>query len=230
MKTLANRVPLGFSALVLLAACGGEPAPVVPAGGTDAPAATPAPKSEASDAPPPAPAAAPSGAASAGAEAPPKPSSGRPAVMMADNTEVSGTFGTTPGAKLEVGDKDKATLKIPEGALHSGTVVTFKVDPKGKSNGAPIGRIYHVTPVIPPSGTPSSITSDGPPFEVQMPAGSKKSLNLAVGVIEEDDKGHEKLTWTVYASKRVDDGAKIAYFELPVLNDAYIHVTSKAAK
>ena len=227
MKTLATRAPLGLCALVLLAACGGEPAPVVPPAPTDAPTAMPPPTTSATaEATPPAPTAAPSGAA----DMPPvpKPSSGRPAVLMSDSAELSGTFGSSPGAKLELGDKDKMTLKIPENALAKGTVITFKIDAKGKANGAPIGKILHLTAFVPPGTEPATVTSEGPPFELQMPAGSKKDANLAVGTISTDDKGREKITWKVIAPKRIEDAAGIAYFELPVLTESFIHVTTKA--
>jgi hypothetical protein len=71
------------------------------------------------------------------------------------------------------------------------------------------------------------VTSDGPPFELQMPAGSKKDANLAVGTLEIDDKDREKLTWKVYAPKRIDDAIGIAYFDLPALGDAFLHITVK---
>ncbi len=229
MKMLATRAPAFLSALVLLAACGGEPAPVAPPAPTDAPAATPAPTTSASaEATPPSASAAPSGSAATDMPAAPKPSSGRPAVLMSDSAELTGTFGSSPGAKLELGDKDKATLKIPENALAKGTVITFKIDAKGKANGAPIGKILHLIPVVPPAQEPATITSEGPPFELQMPAGSKKDANLAVGAISVDDKGREKITWKVYAPKRIDDVAGIAYFELPTITESFIHVTTKA--
>jgi hypothetical protein len=230
MKTLATRAPLGLCALVLLAACGGEPAPVVPPAPTDAPTAMPAPTPSATAAAtPPAPTAAPSGSAAADMPPAPKPSSGRPAVLMSDSAELSGTFGSSPGAKLELGDKDKMTLKIPENALSKGTVITFKIDAKGKANGAPLGKILHLAVFVPPGTEPATVTSDGPPFELQMPAGNKKDANLAVGTITMDDKGREKITWKVYAPKRIDDAAGIAYFDLPTLAESFIHVTTKAA-
>ena len=158
----------------------------------------------------------------------PKPSSGRPAVMMSDSAELSGTFGSSPGAKLELGDKDKMTLKIPENALGKGTIITFKIDAKGKANGAPLGKILHLTVFVPPTTEPATVTTEGPPFELQMPAGNKKDANLAIGAITVDDKGREKITWKVYSPKRIDDAAGIAYFELPTLTESFIHVTTKA--
>lgn len=111
MKTFATRVPVGLCALVLLAACGGEPAPVVPPAPTEAPVVAPAPTATATveATPPPAP----SGSAAVDMPAAPKGSSGRPAVLMSDSTELSGTFGSSPAAKLELGDSEKQTLKSP---------------------------------------------------------------------------------------------------------------------
>jgi hypothetical protein len=231
MKTLATRVPVGFCALVLLAACGGEPAPVAPPAPTEAPAVTPpAPTASATaEATPPAPSAKPSAGAATDMPAPAKQSSGRPTVLMEDSKELTGTFGSSPGAKLELGDKDKITLKIPEFALSTrGTIITVKIDAKGKANGAPIGKILHVSTFAPQATAPEAVTSEGPPFELQMPAGNKKDANLAVGTITVDDKGNEKIAWKVYAPKRIDDVAGIAYFELPTLSESFIHVTTKA--
>lgn len=229
MKTLVTRVPVGLCALVLLAACGGEPAPVVPPAPTEAPVVAPAPTTTATaEATPPAPSAAPSGTASVDMPVAPKASSGRPAVLMSDAAELSGTFGSSPGAKLELGDKDKMTLKIPENALAKGTVITFKIDAKGKANGAPLGKILHLMVFVPPGTEPATVTTEGPPFELQMPAGNKKDANLAVGAFTLDEKGREKITWKVYSPKRIDDAVGIAYFELPVLTESFIHVTTKA--
>lgn len=229
MKTLATRAPIGLCALVLLAACGSEPAPVVPPAPTEAPVVAPAPTTTASaEATRPAPTATPSGTAATDMPVAPKGSSGRPAVLMSDAAELSGTFGSSPGAKLELGDKDKVTLRIPENALGKGTVITFKIDAKGKANGAPIGKILHIQVIVPPSTEPTTVTSEGPAFELQMPAGSKKDANLAVGTLTVDDKGKEKITWKVYSPKRIDDAIGIAYFELTTLSESYLHVTTKA--
>jgi len=228
MKTLATRAPVGFCALVLLAACSGEPAPVAPPTPTEAPVAAPAPTVSATlEATPPTPSAKPSGSAAVDMPAPVKQSSGRPTVLMEDSKELSGSFGSSPGAKLELGDKEKITLRIPEFALSTrGTIITVKIDPKGKANGALIGKIIHLS-TFEPKGTPDPAASEGPPFELQMPAGNKKDANLAIGTISVDDKGNEKITWKVIAPKRIDDVAGIAYFELTSLSDSFIHVTAK---
>jgi hypothetical protein len=207
---------------LVLAACGGEPAPTAPPQATDTPSAAPAP-------PPPAPTAEPAAAPTASASAsagpskpPPRASSGRPAVMKSDASEISDTFGSPP-AKLELGDKDIATLRLPEGALRQATNLTFKLDGRGKSNGAPAGKIYRLSLNYPPSGTLIEAESVGDPFILELPAGAKKDANLAIGV--EDEKG--KVTWHVVAPKRIDDVRNVAVFELTKLPSAWIHVTTK---
>jgi hypothetical protein len=230
MKTLVTRAPVGLCALVLLAACGGEPAPVTPPAPTAPPLVTvPAATVSAEPIPSAAPTAAPSGTAATDMPPAPKPqSSGRTAVLMSDAAELSGTFGSGQGAKLELGDKDKMTLKIPDSAFGKGTILQFKIDPKGKAGGGLIGKILHLAVFSPPATEPATVTSEGQPFELQMPAGSKKDANLAIGTVTVDDKGREKITWKVIAPKRIDDAIGIAYFELTTLSESFLHVTTKA--
>jgi hypothetical protein len=146
-------------------------------------------------------------------------------VLKSDSSEISDTFGSTPGAKLELGDNEKATLRLPEGGLHTATVITFKIDGKGKSNGGQIGKVYQINAVVPPSSTAEQIESNGPPFVLELPAGTNKNANLAIGV--EDDKG--KVKWTIVAAKRTDDSRHVAVFELSTLPSGWLHVTTKAA-
>ncbi|MFS8070065.1 MAG: hypothetical protein ACMG6S_27180 [Byssovorax sp.] len=227
MKTLVTRVPVGLCALVLLAACGGEPAPVAPPAPTEAPAVAPAPTVTA-EATPPAPSAAPSGSAKTDMPVAPKGSSGRTAVLMSDAIELNGTFGSGQGAKLELGENEKMTLKIPENAFGKGTTLNFKIDAKGKAGGGLIGKILHLTLSVPPETVPATVTTEGDPFELQMPAGSKKNANLAVGTVTVDDKGREKIVWKVISPKRIDDAIGVAYFDLPTLSESFLHVTTKA--
>lgn len=216
MRTLP-RYPYAFA--LFLAACG-EPTPVAPPQPTEVPTVAPAPPP-----PPPPPAVTATATASAAPEAPPpRKSSGRPSVMKSDSKEISDSFGTTPGAKLELGDKDIATLRIPEGALRQATNITFKIDGRGKAHGQVTGKIYKITSLLPPGhDVEPSVTSDGDPFLLELPAGTKKNANLAIGV--EDAKGRVK--WTVVAPKRIDDARNMAIFELAALPSAYLHVTTK---
>src|SRR5690349_10579456 len=155
MRTGASLLPV-FSLIV--AACG-EPVAATPPQPTETPSATPAPAE-----PPPAPsataAAAPASASASAAPAapPPRQSSGRPMVLKSDPTEITDTFGTSPGSKLVLGsDKDEAVLRVPEGALRQGTNITFKVDARGgKATGAVVRKIYRILPVVPPSQTPDA--------------------------------------------------------------------------
>jgi hypothetical protein len=225
---LARSRALPLCAIALVAACGGDPKPVdAPVTPTATPSAVPStPPPAASEVPSAAPTAAPSG--SADANAPPKPSSGRPAVLKSDSAEVTDTYGSSPGAKIIVGPGNAAaTLKIPENALRTGTVITVKVDAKAKSTGVPIGKVFHITAFVPPANMPSNILTEGPPFELIMPAGTKKDANLAIGTIEVDDKGTEKIKWQIIAPKRIDDAAGLAYFDLNGFSDTILHVTAK---
>jgi hypothetical protein len=209
---------------LLLAACGNsEPTASTPPQPSETPSATPA-------TPPPAePEAAPTASASASAKAAAKPpksgGGGRPAVLKSDANEISDTFGSSPASKLELGaGNDIATLRLPEEGLHTATIVTFKIERSGKSGGAQIGKIYSIKSVLPPAATPEQIESNGPPFILEMPAGNKKDVNLAIGI--EDDKG--KLKWTIVAPKSVDDSRHVAVFELSTLPSGFLHLTSKA--
>jgi hypothetical protein len=221
MRSSSSIVHVCAALLLVTAACGSEPPP------PPAPPTPPAPVAEAPAAPPsaePAPSAAPS------AEADTKPkSSGRPPVIFSNATELTETFGSSPGAKVEIGaDKDRAIFRIPENALHVSHNIGFRVDPKGKSGGGQVGKIYHVIPNIPPSPTPVVIESPDIPFTIGLANGGRKDLNLAVGRIGQDDKGREKIVWTIYAAKTPDDGAGLTLFEVPSLGDEYVHLTSKA--
>jgi hypothetical protein len=222
MKTLScNLAAFAPIFALTLAACGGEPAPAPPPQPTVTPSAAPAPPEPAASAAPTA-----SATASAAPAAPKSPaSSGRPAVLQSDPSEISGTFGSSPPSKLELGDKDIATLKIPEGALRTGTLITFKIDKAGKASGGLVGKVYHILALVPPASTGESFDSDGPPFVLELPAGGKKDANLATGV--EDDKG--KIKWTIVAPTRIDDARNVAIFELHTLPSGWLHVTTKPA-
>lgn len=211
-------------AVALAAACGGDPPPPPetpkPA---PAPVAEPAPTAEPTAAP------ADTAAPEADGGAPKKTGSGRPPILKSDASEITDTFGSTPAARLEIGDQELASLRIPENALDRGTNVTFKLDPKGKNGGALVGKVFRITMIVPPSGTPTKITSGSEPFELRLPAGNKKDANLAIGEITVDDKGKEKVVWTVQAPTKIDDATATAYFEVPALGDQWLHITTKPA-
>lgn len=172
------------------------------------------------------PAASPTATASAAASAPPPPQegSGRPPVLKMDPKEITDTFGVSPGAKLELGTAPEiAVLRIPEGAFETGVNVTFKLDPKGKTTGILVGKVYRLTAVIPPSGEPQKVVTVGGSFKLELPAGSNKNANLAIGEI-----GGGRITWKVIAPTKIDDVGGIAYYEINELYDHYLHVTTKA--
>ena len=230
MKKLASRLAsagaLPVALFALLVGCSGETVPAAPPPQpTGAPSLAPEPAQSSSAAPE---ASAPSASASAAAAPPKAEGSGRPAVLKADATEITDSFGSSPGAKIEIGDKDIATLKIPEQVLGQATNITFKIDSRGKATGALLGKIYRLIPMIPPDAKPVTVPSNtGTPFELSLPTGHKKDVNLAIGTIGTDDKGREKLTWQVIAPKRVDEAAGIATFDLPELTDSFLHITTK---
>jgi hypothetical protein len=229
MRPTSPLLLLSVLGSLALLACGGEtPPPEAPKPATPAPIATAAPT--AAPEAPPAPEA--SAAPAAQPEAPAdnsRPPSGRPPILMSSAEEITNTFGMTPAAKLEIGDDSgRAVLRIPEYAFDRGVNVTFKLDKKGKSGGPVIGKIYRTQMQY--AGQPNfiTVTSSGPPFVLEMPAGSKKDANLAVGDIVQDEKtGRDKVTWTIQAPKRIDDVTNVAVFELTALGDFYLHVTTK---
>ncbi|AKT36370.1 hypothetical protein [Chondromyces crocatus] len=203
-----------------LAACGASepPPPAAPPPAPPPPVAEPEPEPEPEPSAPP-------------ADAKPEPaqSSGRTPLFKSDPEEITDSFGSSPAAKLELGDDTgRATLRIPENALSQGVNITFKIEKKGKTSGPPIGKVYRTSGVVPPDGTPREIESAGPVFELAFPAGNKKDANLAIGTISLDDKGREKIDWIVVAPKRIDDAMGLAYFELSKLPNAYLHITTKA--
>jgi len=222
-----------LSALGLLA-CSGEPTPkpVSPADtDTSSSSQTEAATSDTAKQDEPAAEESDAGAPAAKAEkpkAPAKEGSGRPPILQSDPEEITSTFGSTPAAKLEIGDGDAiAVLRIPENALDRGHNITFKLEPKGKNNGGLVGKIYRTRAQVAGSQFWSKIDSAGPPFQLIFPAGNKKDANLAIGEIKVDDNDREKVTWTVVAPNKVDDATGKAFFELSWLADAYLHITTK---
>ncbi|WP_170229310.1 hypothetical protein [Polyangium fumosum] len=220
---------LGCSALiaVIAAACGGEQTPP-PAKPEPPPAATPAPTptetpTAAPETPPPQP------TASASAEAPPKSIEERPPVLMSSEKELQSIFTMSPGAKLELGDDSgRAVFRIREGSLSSPHIITFKIDPKGKTTGVPIGKIYRLLVQVENSPDLPTLETQDKPFEFSFPAGNKKDANLAIGEVKVDDKGREKITWTVVAPEKIDDSTGMAFFKIKSIGNYFMHVTAKA--
>ncbi|MDI3284961.1 hypothetical protein [Polyangium sp. 15x6] len=220
---------LGLPALALAfaAACGGEPTPP-PANPEPPPAATPTPAP--TETPTAAPETPPQPTATASAEAPPPPKSveERPPVLMSSDKELQSIFTTSPGAKLELGDDSgRAVFRLREGSLGSPHIITFKIDPKGKSTGVPIGKIYRLLVQIENSPDLPTLETLDKPFEFSFPAGNKKDANLAIGEVKVDDKGREKITWTVYAPEKIDDATGTAFFKIKAIGNYFMHVTAK---
>ncbi|HEY4118733.1 MAG TPA: hypothetical protein VGM56_12800 [Byssovorax sp.] len=212
---LSSRAGLFVSVAFALVACGGEPPP------PPAPPTPPPPKVEAPEPPP---TAEPSAAASAAPAAKPQ-SSGRPPVVFTDPAQVSDTFGSSPGAKIEIGtDKERAVFRIPENTLHQGYNILFKLEKTARGTAGQVGKVYHIIPNAPPDPKPVRIENTEIPFQIEMTTGGKNEVNLAIGVT--DDKG--KIAWQIVAPKHVDAGAGIAFFDVPVFTDMMVHLTTKA--
>jgi hypothetical protein len=210
-------------AALAIGACGGGEAP---------PPATPAPVAKAPPAPEPtaepeAPTPAPTATADAAAK--PEQSVEGPPLLMSNEKELQAAFTTRPGAKLEIGDdkSGRALFRIREGSLPSAYVITFKIDPKGKSTGAPIGKTYRMLVQVENSSELPKVETQDKPFELTLPAGSKKDANLAIGEVTTDDKGREKIVWTVVAPEKIDDVTGTALFKIKAIGNYWLHVTAK---
>jgi len=170
-----------------------------------------------------------SATASASASAAPEPKkAGRMVVGFSDPLSVEHTFGQAP-AKIEIGDKEIATLRIPEDAIHNAVNLTFRIEKQGKSTGTPVGKVYRVFSIRPPSQEPVDLVTNSDPFKFILPAGSKKDANLAIGDIGKDPKtGAEKITWKIIAPTKIDDVNNQATFEIGEIKNYLLHVTTKA--
>jgi hypothetical protein len=207
--------------------CGGESAKPPEKPEVKAAATTPPPPETTEATPPPPPAT----SASAATPPPPPPSSSqeRPPVLMSDDTELRGPVSSSPGAKFELGDDTgRAIFRIREGALSSAHVFTFKIDPKAKSTGIPVGKTYRMIVQVENSSELPKVDTIDKPFEFTFPTAGKKGANLAIGEITLDAKGAEKVTWTIIAPEKVDESTNTAFFKVPSVGNYIMHMTLKA--
>lgn len=219
---------LALSALFTTVAvgCGGEsakPPPNKPE--VKAEATTPPPAASEETPPPP-----PATSASAATPPPPPPSSSeRPPVLMSDEKELRAPVAMSPGAKFEIGDDSgRAIFRIREGALSSAHVFTFKLDPKAKTTGIPVGKTYRLLVQVENSSETPKLDTVDKPFEFTFPTAGKKEANLAIGEITVDSKGIEKTTWTIIAPEKVDESTNTAFFKIPAVGHFIMHMTLKA--
>lgn len=219
---LSALLPVGLlAAPIVVAACGSDAPPAKePPPATAQPSVTAAPEPSVTAEPEP------TASATATAAATAPKGSGRPPIVKSADTEIADTFGTSPAAKLELGEAAPfAVFRIPEGSLAQATNVHFKIEKTGKTTGPAVGKVYRMYAIIPPASASSKIdTNNGEPFVLSLPAGNKKDANLAIGEV----KG-AKIEWTIVAPKKIDDATSTATFELPSIVDAYLHITTKAA-
>jgi len=216
---------LPAAAALALAACGGEPPPPAE---TPEPAVKEAPAPEPTAAPEATPTPAPTSTANAGPAPQPEQSVEGPPVLMTNEKELQAVFTTRPGAKLELGDDTgRALFRIREGSLPSAYIISFKIDPKGKSTGVPIGKTYRMLVQIENSSELPKVETQDKPFELTLPAGGKKDANLAIGEVTTDDKGREKIVWTIVAPEKIDDATGTAFFKIKAIGNYWLHVTAK---
>lgn len=223
---------LGAAPLAAVACSDGTPNANPPPQPTAEATATPtaAATAEPTAAPTAEPTAEPTGSAAASAAPTPDKtkSSGRPPVLLQDAKSITDTFGFSPGAKLELGDKEIVTLRIPEGAFSQATNVTFALDTKCKTTGVVTGKLYKITPAIPPESKPVSVPSNtGAPFVLLMPGIKKRDLNLAIGTYTKDAKGNDTFSWKVLAPAKTDEATGMFEFHLDTLPDGCVHLTNK---
>jgi hypothetical protein len=217
---------LGTSVCLAVGACSKKPAAdqttdaATTTVATAAPIETAAPTAE--------PTAAPTATADATASAAPTsnlpPPSGRPPMVESKPESITGMFGATPAAKLEL-TKEGAFLRIPEYALGDGVTITFQIEKKPKKAKGGVGTEYRLIGLKPPSDQPVSVSTRGPAFSITMIVPKGGSTNLAIGEPSTDDKGKETINWKVVAATKVE--AEKATFELTEFKAAYLQITSE---
>lgn len=150
-------------------------------------------------------------------------------MLMSDDEELRAPVSMSPGAKFELGDDSgRAVFRIREGALSSPHIFTFKVDKKGKTTGIPVGKVYRTLVQIENSSETPKLDTVDKPFEFTFPTAGKKDVNLAIGEVVVDDKGREKITWTIVAPEKIDESMNVAFFKLPAVGNFFMHMTLKA--
>lgn len=148
---------------------------------------------------------------------------------MSDDSELRAPVSSSPGAKFELGDDTgRAIFRIREGALSSAHVFTFKIDPKAKTTGIPVGKVYRTLVQVENSSELPKLDTIDKPFEFTFPNAGKKDANLAIGEITLDAKGVEKITWTIIAPEKVDESMGTAFFKVQAVGNFIMHMTLKA--
>jgi len=151
---------------------------------------------------------------------------------MSSKSEISSTFGTTPGSKLTLKrDAGNLTLHLPEGSLDRDYNIAWKLVTRNPpKKGSPQGPVARVS--MQPGGKTKlkAAQTDGADFEIllSLPEGME-TIHLAVGTADVDDSGAEsKVTWQVLAPVKVDKAFKRCHFNLKSLGPVqYFHATQE---
>jgi hypothetical protein len=203
-----------------------QPQPTAAAEVAPAPSSAPEPEPSAAAIAEPAPAPEPEAAPG---KRPAPPPSGRPAIQIGPQKKIASTFGSTPASvlKLKTAAGDFA-LKLNEYALRTGTNIVFETGAKVmKGKASLVGELAHLTTQVGDSNRLSEVEANAAPFIVVVP--SKKSVNLAIGVMELDDSGLETgkvKEWRVLAPARFDEGLGQVVFELDRIGPSVMHATT----
>ncbi len=165
-------------------------------------------------------------------EAKPKTASGRPLAIYEGQTGPMTVAFDGAAFRLE-----GAEIRIPTGALRDARNIVFTVDKKVKGAPGKVGVVYLIDIQMPErqyvlgQDTQSRTeTSRSTPFIIKLPLpAGVSSGNLAVESVTNDEKTNKpRSSWSVYGMTKLEssDGGNRAVFEVPVLPDGHMHVTT----
>lgn len=215
---------------VLAAACGGStppPAEPKPEPAVTTPPPPPEPEPVAEEKKPAEPEEAP----------PPKEDTGPKRPLATYNSPTGPVTVGLDGAVVRLANG--AELRIPGGSLNVARNVGFSVDSRFRGDTGKIGDAYLIEVQVPDRkyemgeahvSRPHPTSGDNFIIKLPLPAG-KDAANLAVETVEMDAKNKGKSTWTIVAQTKLEsaDTGNKAVFEIKLLPDAHVHLTTKAA-
>jgi hypothetical protein len=159
------------------------------------------------------------------------------AIMVTYNDVAQPQTVGSDGAVFHAGSGGE--LRIPVGALRETRNLLFTLDSKGKPTAGKLGAVFAVLVQMPDtqfkmgeviSSRPAQSSSDPFVIKLPLPAGAN-SANLAVETVAVNPKTSQpKSTWSVIAMSKLEtsDTGNRAVFELPILPDGHVHLTSSA--